>query len=193
MAVNVGQPDPFKLVRGIVPADKGEHAAAKNQTVGHVNEPGNNTVFEGEASPTVPLDALAHNNDHGTIVGGLGDRNHLGGGRALDGRSGGGLFRLNFIFSAENGGHAVTIGNDVFPALVTEKFRAALFPVTKESNGFGGALHDFDCENTIMVASAGVVIFVADFKSKHSVYLLYIKEKLVCSGGPCRRPFRVGP
>lgn len=111
MAVNIGQADPFKLVRGIVPADKGKHAAAKNQTVRNVNETGNSPVFEREASAAVPFDTLAHNNDHGTIVGGLGDRNHLGGGRVLHGRSGGGfryvgggLFRLNFTFGAENGG-----------------------------------------------------------------------------------------
>jgi hypothetical protein len=68
--------------------------------------------------------------------------------------------------------------------------RPALFPVPQESNGFGRAFRDFNDENTIMIAGAGVKVFLADFKSKHIQNLHKMTGGVWC--GPCRCPFRIG-
>ena len=120
-AVNVGQADPFGPVRVVAPADKGEHAAAENYAVRNIDETDDRSHFERETGPAIPFDGLTDHNDHGTVIGGLGDRHDLRGGRVLRNGSGGGgflrggvLFRLNLTFSAENRGHRVTIRLDIF-------------------------------------------------------------------------------
>ena len=185
--MNVGQADPFGPVRVVVPADKGEHAAAENYAVGNIDETDNRSRFEREAGPAIPFDGLTDHHDHGTVVGGLGDRHDLRGGRVLRGWSGGGFlrgfFRLNLTFGAENRGHRIAIRNDIFAAFVAEQLCPAGFAVPLKRHGFVGALHDLDGENAVVVTGAGIEIFLADFKLFHFDYLHILNEmlKLLCT------------
>lgn len=112
--MNIGKADPFGLAGAFVPANQGENAAAGEASGGFVAESDDRSALNGIASPAHAFDALTQHDNNCAVVGGLGDRHDFRGGRVpCNGRGGGGfLFLLNFIFSAENGGHRITIRNN---------------------------------------------------------------------------------
>ena len=172
-AVNIGKADPFGLAGAFVPANQGENAAAGKASGGFIEEADNRSALNGIASPAHAFDTLTQHDNNCAVVGGLGDRHDFRGGRVpCNGRGGGGfLFLLNFIFSAENGGHRITIRNNIFAAFVAEKLCTAGFAVPPERNSFLSALHNLNCEYAVMVTRACVKVFLTDFKFFHFDYL----------------------
>lgn len=121
------------------------------------------------ASAADTFDALAHHNNNGVHVGGLGDFNAAGrfDGGFLDA---GFLFRLNLVFSTEDRGHRITFGNDIFAAFIEEQLCAAGLAVTLERHRLFGAFDNLDGENAIVIAGATVKIFLADLELFHIDY-----------------------
>lgn len=98
--MNVGQADTFRSLCTVI-QDHSENAAVKETGIRHTNKADDGSALRRIASAADTFDALAHHNNNGVHVGGLGDFNAAGrfDGGFLDA---GFLFRLNLVFSTED-------------------------------------------------------------------------------------------
>ena len=174
--MNVGEADPFGTVRAAVPANQGKHAAAEEPPVGDILKADYRSALHGIAGTADAFDALADHYNYRPVVGGLGNGDHVGGGRVLRGNGNGGFLRgwglflrLNLTFSAERGSHRIAVRLDIFAGIIEANLGTAGFAHILIRNGFRGPPGDLDGENALTVANATREVFLADFKLFHVI------------------------
>lgn len=134
------------------------------------------SALHGIAGTADAFDALADHYNYRPVVGGLGNGDHVGGGRVLRGNGNGGFLRgwglflrLNLTFSAERGSHRIAVRLDIFAGIIEANLGTAGFAHILIRNGFRGPPGDLDGENALTVANATREVFLADFKLFHVI------------------------